>query len=194
MRSDALLCAESHPGRSPEEPASLSGTVITSNATCQHQWKACSATHARGCPSVSLLLSHLSQFIQHGHCICITDQCTSSDSPLMTPVLQANHLSASCCCARSSSRPPVDISKLWPSVPFTVLCFLAVLEVTYISQIHGWCALVHGTTLSAYQKAYSQSKGSRMVCTFIVVDIDEAPVALAYVNTAVLQGHSSRHY
>lgn len=30
MHLDALLCAESHPGRSPKEPTFLRGTVIAS--------------------------------------------------------------------------------------------------------------------------------------------------------------------
>ena len=40
-----------------------------------------------------------------------------------------------------------------------------------------------------------QSKGSGMVCTFVLMDMDAGDsVALVHVNTAVLQGYSSRHY
>ena len=103
MHSDALLCAESHSGRSPEEPASLSGTVITSQRPHASATERPVLLPTLGAVPLYLLLSHLSQFIQHGHCICTADQCTSSDSPLVTPVLQANHLSASSCCATFSS-------------------------------------------------------------------------------------------
>ena len=81
---------------------------------------------------------HLSMFLLptchlssgKGQYICIADQCTLSDNPTLKHLFCINLLSASSCCARSSSRrshPPVDISKLGPSVPFTVLWFLAIL-------------------------------------------------------------------
>ena len=41
-----------------------------------------------------------------------------------------------------------------------------------MSQMHRWWADVHGTIVSAYQTAYSQSKGSGLFHTLVLMDIN----------------------
>ena len=120
---------------------------------------------------MSSLLLHLSKFIQHGHL----------HRRSMHIIRQSSH--DACTFRPTTSQPlptaqhsppclPVDISKLWPSVPFTVLWFRAILEVTYMSQIHRWWAVVHGTIVSAYQRHTVSPRAPGCFYTLVLMDIN----------------------